>query len=254
MISEIMIGLILLLITYLSSMVAFVQYQGDTSIANFTWGGGVMLVAIYTFFTMSNSLRQQQLITLLIICWASRLIIYVYRRYTGKDPRFISWRWQGMKALGINICWIFGQTILIAIMSYPSILINTNNTPRGLSCFDFLGLAIWLFGYCYESISDYQLSAFIRNPLNKGHVMNSGLWHYCRHPNYFGEIIIWWGIFCIALSLPYGYTAIITPLTITCLLLFVTGIPWLEKSMENNPEYQEYKRKTSMIIPWFVRK
>lgn len=194
------------------------------------------------------------LITSLIVLWALRLISYVYIRYTGKDPRFAAWKWQGLKALFINILWVFGQTLLIAIMSYPAILVNTYNIQRGLSFFDFFGLALWLFGFCFESISDYQLYKFMHNALNKGRVMRFGLWRYSRHPNYFGESMMWWGIFCIASIVPYGLTAVIAPVTITCLLVFVTGIPWVEKAMENSSEYQEYKRKTSVFIPWFIRK
>lgn len=251
--SDIMLGLILLLV-YLSSMVTIVQFKGDTSIANFTWGGGVMLVALYTFFRMSLLLPRQILLTTLIVCWALRLIFYVYIRYTGKDPRFSTWHWQGLKSLIINIAWVFGQTILIAIMSYPVSFVNIHNIQPGLGILDVLGLIVWLGGFCYESISDYQLFVFLRNPLNKGKVMRYGLWKTSRHPNYFGESVMWWGVLCIASSLPYGWTAIIAPATITFLLVFVTGIPWVERAMSNNPEYQEYKRKTSSFIPWFVKK
>lgn len=94
----------------------------------------------------------------------------------------------------------------------------------------------------------------MRNPVNKGHVMRFGLWRYSRHPNYFGESLMWWGVYCIALSLPYGWTAIITPITITVLLVFVTGIPWIEKTMIGNAEYKEYQRTTSKFIPWFGAK
>lgn len=247
---HIIFGLILLFV-YLSAMVALAQFKGDTSIANFTWGGGVMLVALYTFFTTSSFLPQQILLTMLITLWASRLIIYVYRRYTGNDPRFTSWKWQGLKALVVNFFWIFGQSIMIAIMSCPVVLVNTNNSMRGLSYLDYVGLLIWIIGFSYEAVSDYQLFTFMRNPLNKGRVMRFGLWRYSRHPNYFGESLMWWGVYCIVLSLPYGSIAIITPIAITYLLVFVTGIPWIEKAMIGNPEYNEYQRTTSKFIPWF---
>lgn len=245
-------GLALLLI-YLSTVVAIVQFKGDTSIANFTWGGGVMLVALYTFFTMSLFLPRQLLLTTMIVLWATRLIVHVYMRYTGKDPRFASWTWQGLKALVINIGWVFGQTIMIVIMSYPVVMVNSS-TVRGLIYLDIIGLTIWIIGYLCEALSDYQLFAFMKDPMNKGRVMRFGLWRYSRHPNYFGEVVMWWGVYCIALSVPYGWTALITPATITILLLFVTGVPWIEAAMANNPEYQEYKRHTSIFIPWFPKK
>lgn len=248
----VIIGLVLLFV-YLSSMVVFAQYVGDTSIANFTWGGGVMLTALYSFFAMSMFLPRQWLVTTMIVVWASRLIIHVYRRYTGMDPRFRSWKWQGFKAFIMNCIWIYGQVIMIAIMSYPIVLINTSQVP-GLTLLDVCGLLLWLFGYTYEAISDQQLFKFMRNPNNRGHVLKTGLWRYSRHPNYFGESCMWWGIFVIALSVPFGWTTIITPITITFLLCCVTGIPLLEHAMKDNAEYQEYKKTTSAFIPWFVCK
>jgi len=203
---------------------------------------------------MSSYLPQQILITTLITLWAIRLIAYVYMRYDGKDPRFTTWKWQGMQTLGINIIWVFGQIIMITIMSYPSKLVNTYNIPHALSLWELLGLAVWVLGFYLEAVSDYQLFTFRRNPANTGRVMKSGLWRYSRHPNYFGETAMWHGIFFIALAIPGGIFAIIAPLTITFFLVFITGIPMLEKAMANSREYQEYKRTTSMFIPWWPKK
>jgi steroid 5-alpha reductase family enzyme len=247
-----MYGLIILLFIYLLSMVALVQFKEDTSIGNFTWGGGVLLVTLYTFFTMSSFLARQIIITSIISIWSSRLIMHIYKRYTGKDPRFASWKWKGLTALIINFGWIFGQSIMIAIMAYPSFLINS--TPALLTSIDSIAIFIWLIGYGFEACADYQLYAFMRNPLNKGKVMRSGLWKYSRHPNYFGELVMWWGIFLLALSVPFGWSTIITPLTITITIVFITGIPWVEAAMAHNPEYQEYKKKTSILIPWLPQR
>jgi steroid 5-alpha reductase family enzyme len=252
--SEIIVELGILLGIYLSSMVIIACYKKDTSIANFTWGGGVLIVTLYSFLRMSSFLLQQILVTSMIVLWAGRLIAYVYIRYTGKDPRFTTWKWQGIKALIINIIWVFGQITMITIMSYPIVLINTYNNAHPLSLLECLGITIWLCGYCIEAISDQQLFNFVRNEANKGHVMTSGFWHYSRHPNYFGESLIWLGIYCMALSIPYGWTTIITPAIITFLLVYVTGIPLLENAMANNPEYQTYKQKTSKFFPWFAKK
>ncbi len=240
-----------LLFVYLSTMVAIASFKKDTSIANLTWSGGVLLVTLYTFFRMSTYLPQQILVTRLIVVWAARLIGYAYIRYDGNDPRFVTWKWEGIQTLFINIIWVFGQLIMIAIMSYPAFLINTYNMPRTLTLFDICGLTIWILGFYLEAASDYQLFIFRKNPVNKGHVMSSGLWRYARHPNYFGESTMWFGIFLLAFSLPGGWTAIIAPATITIFLVFITGVPLLEKAMANNSEYQEYKRKTSCFIPWW---
>ncbi len=248
-----MIELATILLMYLIGMVTLTCYKKDTSIGNFTWGGGVLLVSLYTFFRMSSFLLQQILVTAFIGAWAIRLIAYIYIRYTGNDPRFVTWKKQGIKGLIINIVWIFGQIIMIAIMSYPIVLINFYNNPHPFSMFDMLGLAMWVCGYYWEAVSDQQLFNFIRNPLNKGKILQSGLWHYSRHPNYFGESLMWIGIYVLALSVPYGWTACITPITITFLLRFVTGVPLLENAMKDNPEYQKYKAKTNTFIPWFAK-
>jgi steroid 5-alpha reductase family enzyme len=234
-------------------MVALACYKEDTSIVNFTWGGGTLLVALYTFLRMSSFLLPQIIVTTCIVLWASRLIIHLYMRYTGKDPRFTTWKWQGFKALIINTIWVFGQIIMIAIMSYPVILINIYNTAHALAITDWLGIIIWISGYAIEALSDKELFSFMHNPQNKGKIMQSGLWHYSRHPNYFGETIMWIGIYVMALSVPYGWTAFITPITIAFLLRFVTGVPLLENAMKNNPAYQAYKQKTNTFIPWFAK-
>lgn len=242
--------LITLIIIYFAIMVIVVQIKQDTSIANAVWSGGCLLIALYTFFMHSPYIARHILLTSLIGLWSSRLLLYVYLRYRGDDPRFQSWKQSGLTALIMNIAYIFGgQALFMTVMSVPTMIINMSNVP-GLNYLDFFGIAVWIVGYYFESVSDYQLFVFTRNPAHKGHVMRYGLWRYSRHPNYFGEVTMWWGIFLIALSVPYGTYSIITPATITFLLLFVTGIPWIEKAMENNPEYQEYKRTTSAFIPW----
>jgi steroid 5-alpha reductase family enzyme len=108
---------------------------------------------------------------------------------------------------------------------------------------------IWLTGILFEAIGDWQLLSFIRDPANKGRLMTGGLWRYTRHPNYFGEVTLWWGIYLIALSVPHGWMTVVGPLTITLLILKVSGIPMLEKSYEGRPDFQEYKRRTSAFFP-----
>jgi steroid 5-alpha reductase family enzyme len=113
-----------------------------------------------------------------------------------------------------------------------------------------IGASIWAFGLVFEAIADFQLKKFIKNPQNKGKIMDRGLWRYSRHPNYFGEIVLWWGIFIITLStMDLWYLKIIGPLTITVLIIFVSGIPLLEKRYQDNAEYQKYKLRTSSLLP-----
>jgi steroid 5-alpha reductase family enzyme len=238
-------------------MLIVVTVKKDRSIANFTWGGGVLLITLYTFIIpfvwgQTPSWRSV-LITSLTVIWAVRILSYIYLRYRGDDPRYQSWKQTGLKAFLLNVIWIFVlNAAAMLVMSIPAFLVNTN--PDGpLNYADFIGLGLWLIGFYFEAVSDYQLFNFTRDPVNKGRVLQNGLWRYSRHPNYFGEVMMWWGIFLIALNVPYGIYAIIAPITITFLLLFVTGIPWNEQAMAQNPEYQEYKKHTSIFFPWFPK-
>lgn len=243
---------ILLLLMYLTFVLAIVQLKKDNSIGNFTWGGGCILLALYTFFALSSHYPRQILVTTLIVLWGIRLIAYLYSRYKkGADPRFIEWQKQwGKYALLMSLRWIFiMEGALLLVMSLPGVFVNVYSPP-GLTWLDWAGLAVWCVGFFFESVSDYQLYTFMRNPENKGKIMDRGLWHYSRHPNYFGEITMWWGIYLILLSVPGGWLTIVTPMTITILLIFFTGVPWVEKVFAENPAYQEYKKHTSMLIPW----
>lgn len=248
------IPLIAIIAVYFVIMVTIVQVKQDSSIANSVWCGGCLIIALYTCIMHGQFLPRHIVITTMIILWVLRLVIYVYLRYKGNDPRFQTWKQAGIQALIFNVAYIFGaQAFFMAIMSVPIILINTSSVPE-LWSLDYVAIGIWLIGYFFEAISDYQLFIFTSNANNKGHVMRYGLWRYSRHPNYFGEVLMWWAIFLLTLSVPHGILSIIAPIAVTVTLLWVTGIPWVEKAMDNNPEYQEYKRKTSVFIPWFVKK
>ena len=130
----------------------------------------------------------------------------------------------------------------------PSVIGNFLGSTKGLNWLDFLGIAIWIFGFYFEAIGDWQLSKFIQDPEKTG-IMKEGLWKYTRHPNYFGEVTQWWGIWLIALSTKYGLPSILGPLAITFLILKVSGIPPLEKKYADNEDFKKYKKKTSKFIP-----
>jgi steroid 5-alpha reductase family enzyme len=128
------------------------------------------------------------------------------------------------------------------------------NSPGGhLGVLDLAGVVIWLFGFGFESIGDWQLLRFKNNPDNRGKIIQSGLWRFTRHPNYFGEAVLWWGLFLIACQVPYGAVAIISPLLIDFLLLKVSGIPMLEAKYENNAQFAAYKARTNAFFPWIPK-
>ena len=110
-----------------------------------------------------------------------------------------------------------------------------------------------MFGFGFEAIGDWQLLRFKRKAENRGKILQSGLWRYTRHPNYFGEAALWWGLFLIALKVPYGAVAVLSPLLIDFLLLKVSGIPMLEAKYQSNPEFTAYKARTNALFPWFPK-
>lgn len=240
-------------------MFIVVHSKKDTSIGNFTWGGGCLLLTLYTFFVFGYYYLRQIVVTIFIALWCIRLAYYVWLRYKkGADPRYVSWLKKFNNPL-VGFLFSFGWVVILngffsLVMASPSILINSTFNQPVLSLLDFIGIGMWVLGFFFESISDYQMYTFKKDHAHKNKILATGLWRYSRHPNYFGEIIMWWGIYLLALAIPYGWLTIIAPGAITTTLLFVTGIPWAEKTMEKLPGFEEYKNKTSMIVPWFVKK
>lgn len=138
------------------------------------------------------------------------------------------------------------------IVALPALYANTYHGPV-LGRLDWIGLAVWLFGFFWETIADYQLVRFGKDPANHGHILTSGLWRYSRHPNYFGEAVMWWGIWLIALSVPGGWLTVVGPLAMTILLIKIS-IPALESRQMDNPEFRDYARRTPAFFPWSPKK
>ncbi len=228
----------------------------DNSIVDIAWGIGFILVAILTFFLGTEFVVRHILVTVLIFLWGSRLTTHIAIRNKGKgeDFRYAKWRKNWGKWFFIRSFFqiYMLQGLLLLIIAYPVMFINHSEDP-GITFFEILGLIIWLTGFFFEAVGDYQLLKFKEKAENKGKIITQGLWRYTRHPNYFGETAMWWGIFLIALSLKNGWTAILSPLTITFLLLKVSGISMLEKKYVGNKQYEEYAKRTSAFFPWFSK-
>jgi steroid 5-alpha reductase family enzyme len=189
---------------------------------------------------------------MLVTVWGVRLALHIGLRNLGKgeDARYRKWReeWGKHFVLRSFLQIYILQGILLLVISIPVIrVVTAPDSP--LTLMDFLGTTVWLIGFLFEAISDWQLLQYKKDPANKGKVITTGLWRYSRHPNYFGEVTLWWGIYLIALTLPNGWMTIIGPITITVLILGVSGIPMLEKKYEGNAEFNEYKRRTSAFFP-----
>ena len=231
----------------------------NAGIADTFWGLGFVLVAWVTFAAAEGYLGRRLLITLLVTVWGLRLALHIGRRSWGKgeDRRYQTWRRQyGERFWWISLFTVFLlQGALLWVISLVAQAGQWSPEPERLGWLDGAGFLLWVVGFFFEAVGDRQLATFKANPNNKGRVMARGLWRYTRHPNYFGECLMWWGIFLITLATPGSLWTIISPLTITFLLLRVSGVTLLERTIvETRPEYRDYQERTSAFIPWFPKK
>lgn len=244
----------LLILTYALFWFVISLLKKRNDLADIAWGLGYIVLSTFLIWFNGWSARLG-LMLILVTLWGLRLATHIYWRNRGKkeDFRYKKWR-QEWKYFYLRSFFqvYFLQGILLLLIASPIIL--TSAAPGGpLHWLDWGGVGIWSLGFFFEAVGDYQLSQFKKNPENKGKVMRSGLWQYTRHPNYFGEVTLWWGIFLIGLSSGYGWWGIIGPLTITFLILKVSGIPMLEKKYEGNKDFEDYKKRTSVFFPWFPK-
>ncbi|MDD3213093.1 MAG: DUF1295 domain-containing protein [Eubacteriales bacterium] len=229
----------------------------NNSIVDIGWGIGFVIVAWIMLPLRLPTNLTQVTITLLITLWGVRLFTHIYRRNHRKpeDFRYAAFRkawgrWVVPRAF-LQVYML--QGVLMYLIALPVILhtpgqFYTNGWVYGA------GMLVFAVGFLFESVGDAQLAAFLRDPAHKGKIMDSGLWRYTRHPNYFGEATMWWGMAVIAVSGGIAPWVFVSPITITLLLLFVSGVPMLEKNMKDRPGYAEYARRTSVFFPWFPKK
>jgi len=230
---------------------------GRNDLADAAWGPGFIIVALTATASTGRPTARALLVLLLVSIWGIRLAFHIGSRLRGKeeDPRYRRWRenWGSHQLLGAYLQVFLLQGLLMLVISLPVILaIRAKGPPLG--ALDLFGAAVWLGGFAFEAVGDRQFARFRRNPANRGRVMEEGLWRYTRHPNYFGEVVLWWGIYLIALSAPWGWVTIAGPLTITVLILAVSGVPLAEAQMEGNSDYRDYRRRTSAFFPFPPKK
>jgi steroid 5-alpha reductase family enzyme len=249
--------LALVLFVYMSLWFVASLLKKRNDVADVAWGLGFVLMA-WTSFLISEDISLRALIVdVLVSIWGLRLAWHIHARNHGKseDYRYAAWRveWGRWFYIRSYLQVYLLQGVLLFLIVTPVVVSNLMS-GGALGALDILGLLIWVTGFYFESVGDSQLARFIAEPTNKGKLMQSGLWAYTRHPNYFGEVTQWWGLWIIALSVTGGVYSIIGPLTITYLILKVSGIPLLEKKMEQNPAFAEYKQRVSKFIPLPPRK
>lgn len=248
--------LIIILIQFIYMNIVFfiALKKKNNSLVDIGWGFGFVLISITSLLLAPDVSIKTLIPNILIYLWGLRLTYYILKRNLGKqeDFRYQEMRTKWGKKVTINAYFrIFMlQGLLMFVISLPIIYINFSSFTK-FALIDILGITTWAIGYFFEVVGDYQLKKFLKNPNNKGKIMQSGLWKYTRHPNYFGESVMWWGIFIISINSKLGIYGIISPLLITLLLVFVSGVPLLEKKYSSNKDFQEYAKRTSKFIPWF---
>jgi steroid 5-alpha reductase family enzyme len=240
------------IMVYMTGWFIAAQVRGRNDIADVAWGLGFILAAAVSLGAGGVYSPRGLLVSSLVLAWGVRLALHIHTRNRGKgeDPRYRQWReeWGRWFVLRSFLQVFVLQGLLLVLVAVPVIVVNAA-PPAPLGWLDGLGVMVWLTGFCFEAFGDWQLLQFIRNPSNKGRLMTTGLWRYTRHPNYFGEVTLWWGIWLMTLSLPGGWLTVVGPLTITTLILKVSGIPMLEKPYEDRADFQAYKRRTSAFFP-----
>lgn len=224
----------------------------NSSIVDIFWGIGFIVITWIAYKYGQGYLPRKQWMTAMVTLWGLRLALHIGLRNWGKpeDFRYAKWREEN----GANWWWVslfkvfFLQGILMWLISAPILAAQSFGFPAILTPMDLIGALVWGFGLLFESISDLQLTLFKRNTENKGKLLASGLWKFSRHPNYFGESLVWWGIYIVALAAGAWWT-VFSPVLMTWPLLRVSGVAMLERTMSLKPGYEEYVRKTSTIVP-----
>lgn len=225
------------------------------------WGSVFIVIALTAFVLQPGAVLEfdaQSLVTLLVIIWGGRLTWHIVKRIratNNEDPRYVELRktWKGNVRFNVFSRIYLAQALLALLICIPVIHINLF-ADNGITPLAWLGVLVWFIGFSFEVVGDRQLRNFVTNPNNRGKLMDTGLWKYSRHPNYFGELTQWWGVLLICLTTPFGWVGIIGPVLISYLILFVSGIPLNEKRFEGRPGWAAYKARTSVLLPLLPKK
>jgi len=235
---------------YMSMFWAVSQKINKIAIIDIAWAFGFSLITVISIVLNFPPNGAIWIISIPVFIWSLRLGTYVFIRNKGKPE---DWRYEEIKSKWDNpkLSSFFGvfmfQGVLMLFIAYP-IIINNLLKPVTLGILSYIGIIVWISGFIFESIADYQLRKFVKTK-KPGQIMKMGLWKYSRHPNYFGESVMWVGISLIGFSSSGDIIVFGSPILLTFLLLFVSGVPYIERRYESNKEFQNYKKKTSMFFP-----
>jgi len=225
----------------------------NASIVDIVWGAGFAITSWVLALTVDGDSGRQLLLAVMVGVWGTRLALYLAKRNIGhgEDWRYKAMRKKaGKKFTYSSLVTVFGlQGALMWVVSLPVQFGNGDSSP-GVGPLAVIGIMVWLVGLSFEAIGDFQLARFKRDPNNAGKVMDQGLWSLTRHPNYFGDALLWWGIGIVGAETGSGVIGFIGPVAMTFFLLRISGVPMLERSLSRRREgYAEYAARTSQFIP-----
>jgi len=239
------------LVAFMTAVWAVSVPLRDASIVDIAWSLNFVIVG-WIAFAIGNGDDQRALaLAILVSVWGLRLAGYILVRKVreggAEDRRYTAMRERHQNFAIRSLATVFmTQAVLAWVVALP--LTGSAQEAGGLGALDFAGIALWGLGLAFEAIGDAQLARFKRDPANKGRIMDRGLWRYTRHPNYFGDFCVWWGIYLLALSGGAWWTAI-GPLVMSVLLIRVSGKGLTEKLMSTRPGFAEYVEATSGFVP-----
>lgn len=245
---------LLSILTWLISL-----HYKDASLVDRVWGLLFMAGAWAAVFYAGFQAPRTALLLVLVSVWAIRLSVYLsWRNWgAGEDYRYREMRDRRPELFAVwSLVWVFGlQAVLAFFVALPLTIAIAHPGQAPLGWLDALGVALFIIGFGFETIGDGQLARFKAQPANKGKVMDRGLWRYTRHPNYFGETMLWWGMFLVAAGTPWGIYTVLSPVVMTALIIKVSGVAMLERTItERRPDYRAYIERTSAFIPWPPKK
>lgn len=227
----------------------------DASIVDIFWGPACALGALFTIVRTGDLAPRALLLTLLVWAWAARLALHLGRRNLGHGEDY---RYQAMRrARGSDrdfalwsLVWVYGLQCLVAWFVSLPVQIGQLGGPRTLGPVAVFGVLVFAVGFVFEAVGDAQLRRFKRDPGNAGRLMTEGLWSWTRHPNYFGDALVWTGLAVVALESPIGWAAALSPIVMAHFLVNVSGKALLERRLERKyPDYAAYRARTSGFVP-----
>ena len=251
------IGIVgLILFIYISVWWALSVFTKRADIADIAWGPGFMLVA-WSSFILGNFSVAAVVVNSLVTIWALRLAVHLFLRTKGRKEDF---RYQTLKStwgnyfnfrLFTDVFLLQGSILLV--VAFPIIWINTHPQEIGRLSL-FTAVPLWGVGFLIETVADFELALFKKNPANKDKLLTNGLWGYVRHPNYLGELMQWWAIWLIATTLPFGWALVISPLLLTFIIIKISGVKPLTEKFKNHPQFKDYFKNTPAIMPPLLMK